>query len=43
VGTPEQFSKLRRNSAGVPIRVVEHSEEDLPELLNTLRDLQGVH
>jgi hypothetical protein len=28
---------------GMHIKVVEHSEEDITELLNTLRDLQEVH
>jgi hypothetical protein len=28
---------------GVHIIVTEHFEEDMPELLNTLRSLQGVH
>jgi hypothetical protein len=36
-------SKEGKIVQGVHIRVVEHSEENIQELLNTLRDLQGVH
>jgi hypothetical protein len=36
-------SEEGKTMQGVHIKVVEHSEEDIPELLNTLRDLQGVH
>jgi hypothetical protein len=36
-------SKEGKIVQGVHIKVVEHSEEDIPELLNTLRALQGVH
>jgi hypothetical protein len=36
-------SEEGKTMQGVHIRVVEHSEEDLPELLNTQRALQGVH
>jgi hypothetical protein len=39
VGTPKKGKTMQ----GVHIRVVKHSKEDILELLNTLRAMEGVH
>jgi hypothetical protein len=36
-------SEEGKTMQGFHIIVVEHSKEDIPKLLNTLRDLHGVH